>query len=78
MVGVREALKKRPGTHASVLLDTKGPEIRTGNMVDNKPIILERNQLLELSKDLLTKQLTTLTWEPTRELPARIKIWRDQ
>ena len=25
MVGVREALKKRPSSHASILLDTKGP-----------------------------------------------------
>lgn len=61
MVGVREALKKRKGAHASILLDTKGPEIRTGNMAGDKPIILERNQLLELSKRYVTKPLTTPT-----------------
>lgn len=44
MVGVREALTKRPGAHSSILLDTKGPEIRTGKMVDDKPIVLERGQ----------------------------------
>lgn len=44
--GVKEALKKRPGAHASIMLDTKGPEIRTGKMVDDKPVVLERNQLL--------------------------------
>lgn len=33
------------------MLDTKGPEIRTGNMVDDKPIFLERGQLLELTTD---------------------------
>jgi pyruvate kinase len=40
MEGVKEALKRRPGAHSSILLDTKGPEIRTGKMVDDKPITL--------------------------------------
>ncbi len=67
MRGVREALKKRPGAHSSILLDTKGPEIRTGNMEGGKPIVLERGQLLELSKNELTKQLITPTLETIKE-----------
>lgn len=51
MIGVRQALTKRPQAHSSILLDTKGPEIRTGNMANDKPIILERGQSLELSKN---------------------------
>lgn len=38
MVGVLSALKTRPHSHVSILLDTKGPEIRTGNNLDDKPI----------------------------------------
>lgn len=46
MEGVREALRSRPQHHTSILLDTKGPEIRTGNMVDGKPIELKTGQSL--------------------------------
>lgn len=46
MFGVQQALKLRPFEHTSILLDTKGPEIRTGNMVGDKPVILERGQSL--------------------------------
>ena len=46
MEGVKEALKSRPYKHASILLDTKGPEVRTGNMVGDKPVELKRGQML--------------------------------
>ncbi len=78
MRGVREALKTRPGAHSSILLDTKGPEIRTGNMEGGKPITLERGQLLELSKNLLIKPLTIRTLETAKGSPAPIKIWSVQ
>lgn len=42
--GVQAALQKRPNHHVSSLLDTKGPEIRTGNLVDGKPIFLQKDQ----------------------------------
>lgn len=61
MVGVQSALKLRPNSHTSICLDTKGPEIRTGRMVDDKPIILQRDQLLELSNLLVIQPPTTLT-----------------
>lgn len=32
------------------MLDTKGPEIRTGFLKDHKPIQLEKDQILTLSK----------------------------
>ena len=44
LVGVQNALRSRPNLHVSSLLDTKGPEIRTGNLVGGKPIFLQKDQ----------------------------------
>jgi pyruvate kinase len=76
MVGVREALKKRPGSHASILLDTKGPEIRTGKMAEDKPVVLQRGQLLELSTPVVIQQLTTRTSARRRGSRVRTRICR--
>ena len=41
----------RPGKRVAIMLDTKGPEIRTGLLKDHKPITLEANQTLEITTD---------------------------
>ena len=46
---LRAALKDRPDLSCPIMLDTKGPEIRTGVLVDGKPILLVKDQELELS-----------------------------
>ena len=66
MVGVQEAMKSRPNAHVSILLDTKGPEIRTGNNKDGKSIELKKGQLLEISKIFIMKPPTTLIPAITR------------
>ena len=48
---MRAALKQRPDATVAVMLDTKGPEIRTGMLVDNKPIDLVAGQDLIISTD---------------------------
>ena len=35
---LRAALKQRPDKTCAVMLDTKGPEVRTGFLRDNKPV----------------------------------------
>jgi pyruvate kinase len=48
---LREALKQRPDKTCAVLLDTKGPEIRTGLLKDSKPIELTAGQDLKIVTD---------------------------
>ena len=48
---LREALKQRPDKTCAVLLDTKGPEIRTGMLKDSKPIELTAGQDLKIVTD---------------------------
>ncbi|CAN0422558.1 unnamed protein product, partial [Ectocarpus sp. 12 AP-2014] len=48
---LRQALSTRRGKHVAVLLDTKGPEIRTGFLANKKSAELTRGQELELTTD---------------------------
>ena len=49
---LKQALAKRPGVHCAIMLDTKGPEIRTGFLEpDFKPLNLVRGQSLEIVTD---------------------------
>jgi pyruvate kinase len=48
---LREALKQRPDKQCAIMLDTKGPEIRTGMLRDNKPIELVAEQTLKIVTD---------------------------
>jgi len=48
---LREALKMRPDKVCAIMLDTKGPEIRTGNNKDGKNIKLVMGQSLEILTD---------------------------
>lgn len=50
---LRQALSTRRGKHVAVMLDTKGPEIRTGFLADkkSKQAELKRGQDLELTTD---------------------------
>merc|ERR1711957_615163 len=53
---LREALKLRPNMTCAVMLDTKGPEIRTGFLEDGvKSVSFEKDQLLEITTDYTFK-----------------------
>ena len=46
VTNLREALKQRPDKTCAIMLDTKGPEIRTGNLVNHEPVTFEAGQTL--------------------------------
>ena len=48
---VREALKQRPEKQCAILLDTKGPEIRTGFLKDHEKVELKAGQELDILTD---------------------------
>lgn len=48
---LKEALKQRPNKTCAIMLDTKGPEIRTGQLRDNKPVDLVSGQELNIVTD---------------------------
>jgi len=47
---LKEALKQRPDKVCAVMLDTKGPEIRTGNLEEGK-VTFVTGQTLEITTD---------------------------
>ena len=66
-----EALKQRPGKHVkiylydkvmeqvAVMLDTKGPEIRTGYLVDGKAVTIEKDSIVEITTDYTVRLFPT-------------------
>ena len=48
---LRQALKQRPDKTVAVMLDTKGPEIRTGLLKENEPVQIEAGQQLQIVTD---------------------------
>merc|ERR1712166_1679982 len=50
VANLREALKQRPGKVCAIMLDTKGPEIRTGLLAEGK-VTFVNGQTLEITTD---------------------------
>jgi len=71
---IRAACELRPEVHVAIMLDTKGPEIRTGLLKDHKPVTFVENQDLFISTDY------TLEGDATRiscsypSLPTSVKV----
>lgn len=47
----REAEKAQAGRPLAIALDTKGPEIRTGNTVDNKDYPIKQGDVINITTD---------------------------
>ena len=51
MENIKEALKQREDKTCAVMLDTKGPEIKTCALRENKPVTLTKGQELIITID---------------------------
>jgi len=70
---IREAAKQRPEKNVAILLDTKGPEIRTGFFAEGKTITLEKGNPLKLVTDYEFKGDATCIACTYKELPTSVK-----
>lgn len=71
---LQEALKQRPDKHVAVMLDTKGPEIRTGLLRDSKPIELTAGQTLKIVTDYAIEGDTTKIACSYKSLPTTVSV----
>ncbi|CEL92797.1 unnamed protein product [Vitrella brassicaformis CCMP3155] len=74
VANIQEALKQRPGKTIALLLDTKGPEIRTGFLnTDDKKIHLKAGQKLKIVTDYSFKGDSTAIACSYDKLPTSVK-----
>jgi pyruvate kinase len=77
VANLREALKQRPGKSCAIMLDTKGPEIRTGMLKDHKPIELVKDQELIISTDYTLEGDNTKIACSYESLCTSVKVGQD-
>lgn len=71
---LQEALKLRPHHTVAMMLDTKGPEIRTGLLKDHAPIQLKLGQDLEITTDYSFEGDNTKISCSYESLPTSVKV----
>lgn len=67
-------MKQRPDKVCGIMLDTKGPEIRTGMLVDSKPITLTMGQDLIISTDYALEGDNTRIACSYKSLPETVQV----
>lgn len=71
---IREAVAARPGAHVAIMLDTKGPEIRTGLLVNHAPISLVEGQALEITTDYSIEGTSSRISCSYPSLPTSVRV----
>ncbi|DBA01340.1 TPA: hypothetical protein N0F65_001579 [Lagenidium giganteum] len=74
LTNLREAVMERPGCHCAVLLDTKGPEIRTGVLKDHQPVKLKAGQSLEICTDYTYEGTASRIACSYQHLPTSVSV----
>lgn len=71
---LREAFKRRRDLQCAIMLDTKGPEIRTGFLKDHKAIDLVKGQTLEITTDYAFEGDSSKIACSYEALPRSVKV----
>jgi pyruvate kinase len=71
---LKQAIKLRPNKNVGLMLDTKGPEIRTGLLKDHKNIELKKDQDLEITTDYTIEGDNTRISCSYKSLPQSVKV----
>lgn len=71
---LREALASRPGVHVGVMLDTKGPEIRTGFLGSAKTVEYKKGSTVEIVTDYSMPGNSEIIACSYAELPATTQV----
>lgn len=74
VANLRAAMAQRPNKPVALMLDTKGPEIRTGFLKDGKNIDLKIHQALEITTDYTIKGDNTIISCSYQGLPTSVKV----
>ncbi|UKJ89817.1 pyruvate kinase [Theileria orientalis] len=71
---IREAMKLVPEANIGLMLDTKGPEIRTGYLKDHMPITLEAGNTLRITTDYSVEGTNELISCSYKKLPQSVTV----
>ncbi|KAG1711515.1 hypothetical protein DVH05_008767 [Phytophthora capsici] len=71
---LRKAMAARPGCHCAVLLDTKGPEIRSGFLKGHTPVQLKAGQTLEITTDYGVEGDSSRIACTYKQLPTSVSV----
>ena len=74
LANLKEALASRPGKSVAVMLDTKGPEIRTGLLVDDKPVELVKDSIIKVTTDYEFRGTADCIACSYKALPTTVKV----
>lgn len=74
VANLQAGLKQRPDKVVAVILETKGPEIRTGVLKDGKDVNLVAGQNLEIHTDYAIEGDDTKITCNYKNLPATVSI----